>query len=79
MKVGTPSGFSAAKSKNPIKTLPLALFSGMMIIIGAYAVVNFTYLYVLPIDQLISATPNAKRNSRRGGGAAFCRRIPAPY
>lgn len=48
-------GFLGGEIKEPHKNLPLALFSGMMIIIGAYAVVNFTYLYVLPIDQLISA------------------------
>lgn len=48
-------GFLGGEIKEPHKNLPLALFSGMMIIIGAYTLVNFTYLYVLPIDQLISA------------------------
>ncbi|GAB4497393.1 MAG: amino acid permease [Saprospiraceae bacterium] len=47
-------GFIGGEIKNPNRNLPLALFSGMMIIIGAYVVVNFTYLYVLPIDQLVS-------------------------
>lgn len=46
-------GFIGGEIKNPNRNLPLALFSGMMIIIGAYAIVNFTYLYVLPIDQII--------------------------
>ncbi len=46
-------GFIGGEIKNPNRNLPLALFSGMMIIIGAYVVVNFTYLYVLPIDQLV--------------------------
>ena len=46
-------GFIGGEIKNPNRNLPLALFAGMTIIIGAYAIVNFTYLYVLPIDQLI--------------------------
>lgn len=47
-------GFIGGEIQNPNRNLPLALFSGMMIIIGAYAIVNFTYLYVLPIDQIIA-------------------------
>lgn len=31
----------------------MALFFGMLVIIGAYLLVNFTYLYVLPIDKII--------------------------
>jgi APA family basic amino acid/polyamine antiporter len=46
-------GFIGGEIKNPNRNLPLALFSGMMVIIGAYVIVNFTYLYVLPIDQLV--------------------------
>jgi APA family basic amino acid/polyamine antiporter len=46
-------GFIGGEIKNPNRNLPLALFSGMLLIIGAYALVNFTYLYVLPIDQII--------------------------
>lgn len=46
-------GFIGGEIKNPHRNLPLALFAGMMIIIGAYVIVNFTYLYVLPIDQLV--------------------------
>lgn len=46
-------GFIGGEIINPNRNLPLALFSGMMIIIGAYLIVNFTYLYVLPIDQIV--------------------------
>lgn len=46
-------GFIGGEIKNPNRNLPLALFSGMMVIIGAYMLVNFTYLYVLPMDQLV--------------------------
>ncbi|MCC7466252.1 MAG: amino acid permease [Saprospiraceae bacterium] len=46
-------GFIGGEIKNPNRNLPLALFSGMLIIMGAYLLVNFTYLYVLPIDQIV--------------------------
>jgi APA family basic amino acid/polyamine antiporter len=46
-------GFLGGEIKDPRKNLPLALFAGMMVIIGAYVLVNFTYLYVLPVDELI--------------------------
>lgn len=46
-------GFIGGEIKEPHRNLPLALFAGMMVIIGAYVLVNFTYLYVLPIDQLV--------------------------
>ena len=45
-------GFIGGEIQNPKRNLPLALFSGLMIIIGAYLLVNFTYLYILPIDEL---------------------------
>ena len=48
-------GFLGGEIKDPHRNLPLALFAGMMIIIGAYVVVNFTYLYVLPVDRIIDA------------------------
>ncbi|HAD12143.1 MAG TPA: amino acid permease [Saprospirales bacterium] len=46
--------FIGGEIKNPNRNLPLALFSGMLIIMGAYLLVNFTYLYILPIDQIIN-------------------------
>jgi basic amino acid/polyamine antiporter, APA family len=47
-------GFIGGEIKNPNRNLPLALFFGMLTIIGAYLLVNFTYLYVLSIDELIA-------------------------
>ncbi|MEZ4891669.1 MAG: amino acid permease [Saprospiraceae bacterium] len=46
-------GFLGGEIQEPRKNLPRALFLGMLLIIGVYALVNFTYLYVLPIDQMI--------------------------
>lgn len=45
-------GFLGSEIKNPKKNLPLALFGGIALVIGIYLVVNFTYLYVLPVDAL---------------------------
>lgn len=46
-------GFIGGEIKEPNKNLPLALFGGLMVIILAYVLVNFTYLYVLPVDQMV--------------------------
>jgi basic amino acid/polyamine antiporter, APA family len=46
-------GFLGGEIQNPNRNLPLALGGGLAIIISAYLLVNFTYLYVLPIDQII--------------------------
>jgi APA family basic amino acid/polyamine antiporter len=46
-------GFIGGEIKNPNRNLPLALFFGLLAIIGVYVLVNFTYLYVLPIDEMI--------------------------
>ncbi|MFN0016436.1 MAG: APC family permease [Saprospiraceae bacterium] len=51
-------GFLGGEIQNPNRNLPLALFSGMLIIIGAYVVVNFTYLYVLPVDEIVNGYKN---------------------
>lgn len=47
-------GFIGGEIKEPNKNLPLALAGGLLIIISTYLLVNFTYLYVLPIDQIIN-------------------------
>jgi APA family basic amino acid/polyamine antiporter len=46
-------GFIGGEIKDPNRNLPLALSGGLALIIGTYLLVNFTYLYVLPIDQII--------------------------
>ncbi len=54
-------GFMAGEIKDPNRNLPLALAGGLGIIISAYLLVNFTYLYVMPIDTIIAfrhANPN---------------------
>jgi APA family basic amino acid/polyamine antiporter len=47
-------GFIGDEVKNPQRTIPLALTIGIAIIISIYLAVNFTYLYVVPMDQMIA-------------------------
>jgi APA family basic amino acid/polyamine antiporter len=45
-------GFIGEEVKNPQRTIPLALIIGIFIIITTYLAVNFTYLYVMPMDEI---------------------------
>lgn len=47
-------GFIGDEVKNPQRTIPLALTIGIFIIISIYLLVNFTYLYIIPIDEMIA-------------------------
>jgi basic amino acid/polyamine antiporter, APA family len=46
-------GYMGGEIQNPKRNIPMALFGGMAIVIVAYVLVNFTYLFVLPIDNMI--------------------------
>lgn len=46
-------GFIGGEIKNPKHNLPVAIFSGLAIVIIVYLIVNFAFLYVMPVDQLI--------------------------
>jgi APA family basic amino acid/polyamine antiporter len=47
------TGYLGGEIKNPNRNLPLALVFGVLFVMGVYVCVNFTYLYVLPIDQIV--------------------------
>lgn len=47
-------GFIGGEIQNPNKNLPLALLGGMTAIMITYLLVNFTYMYILPIDDFIT-------------------------
>lgn len=49
------TGYIGGEIKNPHRNLPLALVSGVLFVMVVYVSINFTYLYVLPIDQIINA------------------------
>ncbi len=47
-------GYIGGEIQNPSKNVPLALFFGLITIITVYMLANATYLYVLPIDDMIN-------------------------
>lgn len=55
-------GFIGEELKEPRKTLPRAMVIGILLITGLYVLINFAYLYVMPIDEMISAV-NADENN----------------
>ncbi|MCF8246821.1 MAG: amino acid permease [Saprospiraceae bacterium] len=68
-------GFVGDEIKNPQRNIPRILIFGILIIMGIYLLVNMTYLYVMPIDEMIvvANTPNsvaAVEVIRKFGGVA---------
>lgn len=55
-------GFIGEEIKNPKKNLPRALFLGISIIILLYLLVNAAYLYVMPIDEMLTAIHQDENN-----------------
>lgn len=47
-------GYLGGEIKNAQRNLPLGLIFGMLFVIVVYLSINFTYLYVMPIDQLLA-------------------------
>ncbi|MDP4106633.1 MAG: amino acid permease [Bacillota bacterium] len=52
-------GYMAGEMKNPAKTLPRAIISGISIVIVAYITVNIAMLHVLPASKIVQLGPNA--------------------
>ncbi|MFP5113041.1 APC family permease [Bacillaceae bacterium C204] len=52
-------GYMAGEMKNPSKTLPSAIISGILIVIVAYLTVNIAILHVLPASKIVELGPNA--------------------
>ncbi|HZY81348.1 MAG TPA: amino acid permease [Cyclobacteriaceae bacterium] len=46
-------GYLGGEIKNANRTLPLALIMGVFFVMLIYCTINFTYLYILPIDNII--------------------------
>jgi APA family basic amino acid/polyamine antiporter len=53
-------GYLGGEIKNANKTLPTALILGVLFVMLIYCTINFTYLYILPIDTIIESykSPN---------------------
>lgn len=48
-------GYLGGEIKNPNRTLPMAFGLGVLFVIVVYVGINFTYLFILPIDEVIQA------------------------
>ncbi|MCW5911342.1 MAG: amino acid permease [Cyclobacteriaceae bacterium] len=46
-------GFLGGEIKNAKRNLPLALVTGVLFVMMVYLAINFTYLYILPVDTII--------------------------
>ena len=47
-------GFIGEEIRDPQRNIPLSLLIGISIVISVYLAINFTYLYVLPMDEMIA-------------------------
>lgn len=52
-------GYMAGEMKNPAKTLPRAIISGILIVIIAYLTVNIAMLHVMTASKIVQLGPNA--------------------
>ncbi len=46
-------GYLGGEVKNPKRNIPLALFFGVGIVMAIYLLINFVYLYVMPVNEMI--------------------------
>ena len=56
-------GFMAGEMKNPAKTLPRAIITGILVVMAAYLSVNFAMLHVLPAEKIVELGPNAAKEA----------------
>ena len=47
-------GYLGGEIKNPKRTIPLSLFIGVGVVTAIYLLVNYAYLYVLPLNELLA-------------------------
>jgi basic amino acid/polyamine antiporter, APA family len=57
--------------KEPSKTLPRAIISGILIVIVAYLTVNIAMLHVLPASKIVELGPNAASTGFLPGAKAM--------
>ena len=53
----------AGEVRNPGRTIPLALFLGMAVVLLAYAAANVAYFYALPFDEILTANSTRHRDA----------------
>jgi len=73
--------YTAEETRDPRRTLPLALLVGVLIVTAAYVALNAVYLYVLPLDRVIASNRVAAEAAAalvgRGSGAAIAALVVA--
>jgi APA family basic amino acid/polyamine antiporter len=47
-------GYLGGEIKNPKRNIPLSLFGGVALVIVIYLAINTAFLYVMPVDEIIS-------------------------
>ncbi len=53
----------AGEVRNPGRTIPLALFLGMAVVLLAYGAANLAYFYALPFDEILTANSTRHRDA----------------
>ncbi len=48
--------YTAEETRDPERTIPMALFFGTLIVTACYFALNFAYFYLLPVDKVIAST-----------------------
>ncbi|MBV6399222.1 MAG: Serine/threonine exchanger SteT [Ignavibacteria bacterium] len=72
-------GYLGGEVINPKRNIPIALFGGVSVVILIYLLINFTYLFVMPVDEIISVSQDRNaiiavevmRKFMGNGGALF--------
>lgn len=72
-------GYLGGEVKNPKRNIPLALFTGVGIVMAVYLLTNFVYLYVMPVNEIIEVAKQENtiiavevmRKFMGNGGAMF--------
>lgn len=54
-------GFMAGEIKDPTRNIPRSLIYGTLIVITVYLLINFVYLYVLPMDEMIAVAKDTNK------------------
>jgi APA family basic amino acid/polyamine antiporter len=72
-------GYLGGEIKNPKRNIPLSLYFGVLIVIVIYLLINFVFMYVMPLNEIMSiaSTENSiiaidiSRKFLGNGGAMF--------
>ena len=66
--------YTAGETRDPVRTIPRALFIGTLTVTAVYVLLNAAYLYLLPIDRVIGSTrvaADAAQTVAGPGGASL--------